>query len=244
MTAPNKVFVTGIYASGKSTFVNKYRQSHELPYLSFDAIYGYAARGERMDLVYTSMEMLGSFIMDALPMSNLLSDWDAFSAFVKDHNCTIIIVKCDIDTWYTKHLPSKASFGDATEVQHKQWFSEFYDGLGAKLESNFPDNVLIYHSGPGYIDPTHPSLRKAFSIMLETLRDRFNTVTYDKNYQNIDILGIVGYDNSAPTWSKITSFPITWNGATVIDLGCFHGYFSIRAKEAGASRVIGLEQSR
>tara|TARA_B100001057_G_scaffold501195_1_gene621809 strand:+ start:6668 stop:7207 length:540 start_codon:yes stop_codon:yes gene_type:complete len=79
--------------------------------------------------------------------------------------------------------------------------------------------------------------------MLQTLRDRLDTVTYDKNYQNIDILGIVGYDNSAPTWSKITSFPITWSGATVIDLGCFHGYFSIRAKEAGASRVIGLEQS-
>ena len=157
MIASDKVFVTGIYASGKSTFVNKYRQSHELPYLSFDAIYGYAARGERMDLVYTSMEMLGTFIMDALPMSNLLTDWDAFSAFVQDHNCTIVIVKCDVDTWYTEHLPSKSSFSDATEAQHKQWFCEFYEGLGAKLESHFPDNVLIYRSDRDTLTPlTYP----------------------------------------------------------------------------------------
>ena len=74
------------------------------------------------------------------------------------------------------------------------------------------------------------------------LQSHLDTLTYDKGYQNIDVLNITGYDNSYPTLEKIKSLPITFEQKTVCDLGCFHGYFSIHAKKMGASSVIGLDR--
>ena len=79
--------------------------------------------------------------------------------------------------------------------------------------------------------------------MLDQLKARFGTRTYDRLYQNIEVLGVIGYDNSAPTWEKIQSLPLSWENQIVCDLGCFHGYFSLKVKEAGAQRVIGLDHS-
>ena len=143
----NKVFVTGIYGSGKSTFVENYR--HMMPqhtFLSFDKLYGYSGRGKRMDLVYLALRELDSFVMDALPLGSSEVDWPNFVDFVREEDCSIVIVKCDIDHWYTHHLKNKACFSDASEVQHKQWFSEFYAGLGATLTRSFPEKVLNYDS--------------------------------------------------------------------------------------------------
>ena len=143
----DKVFVTGIYGSGKSTFVKNYR--HMMPrhaFLSFDKLYGYTGRGRRMDLVYLALRELDSFVMDALPLSSLDVDWPTFETFVTEEDCSIVIVKCDINHWYNHNLRNKACFSDATESQHKQWFTEFYDGLGSKITSSFPQKVLNYDS--------------------------------------------------------------------------------------------------
>lgn len=64
--------------------------------------------------------------------------------------------------------------------------------------------------------------------------------TYDKYYQAIKPIGLAGYSKSQKTWNRIRGL-IDWNGLSVVDLGCFHGYFCFRAKEAGAERVEGLD---
>ena len=76
------------------------------------------------------------------------------------------------------------------------------------------------------------------------LQARLETLTYDKNYQDIECLGIQGYDPSEPSWLKIVNnLGVEFAGKTVCDLGCFHGYYAIKAKEAGAISVIGLDRS-
>jgi len=80
--------------------------------------------------------------------------------------------------------------------------------------------------------------------MLEFLKEHFERQTYDKGYQNIDVLGIRGYDDSEPTWNKIMKLPISFEDKIVADLGCFHGYFSIKAVLEGASKVYGLDRSQ
>lgn len=82
--------------------------------------------------------------------------------------------------------------------------------------------------------------------MLTQLRNLFKTLTYDKNYQNIEVLGHIGYDDSEPSWLKIDDLlsDMDLSDKTVCDLGCFHGYFSIKLKELGADKVIGLEKSQ
>lgn len=74
----------------------------------------------------------------------------------------------------------------------------------------------------------------------EELRQHLAVQTYDKNYQAIECLGVNGYSHSNRTWRRIQSL-VNWKGCTVVDLGCFHGYFSLRAEEAGAGQVIGLD---
>ncbi len=64
--------------------------------------------------------------------------------------------------------------------------------------------------------------------------------TYDKLYQDIKPIEMIGYSKSFKSWSVIKNL-VDWKGATVIDLGCFHGYFCFRIEEAGASRVVGLD---
>ncbi len=75
-------------------------------------------------------------------------------------------------------------------------------------------------------------------------KDEFNThlaaQTYDKLYQDIKPLGFVGYSKSHQTWAVLQTI-IDWKGLSVIDLGCFHGYFCFRAEQAGAIKTVGLD---
>lgn len=75
----------------------------------------------------------------------------------------------------------------------------------------------------------------------EDLSAHLAAQTYDKNYQDIVPLGFRGYSRSYQTWDRIRGL-VDWSGLSVVDLGCFHGYFSFRAKEAGASKVQGLDR--
>jgi len=79
-------------------------------------------------------------------------------------------------------------------------------------------------------------------VTIADLQSHFDSLTYDKAYQNVDVLNMTGYDNSLPTLEKIQGLPISFTGKTVCDLGCFHGYFTIHAKKMGASSVIGLDR--
>lgn len=65
--------------------------------------------------------------------------------------------------------------------------------------------------------------------------------TYDKLYQDINPISMIGYSKSFKTWNRIKNI-FDWNGKSVIDIGCFHGYFCFRAEEAGASSVLGLDR--
>ena len=74
------------------------------------------------------------------------------------------------------------------------------------------------------------------------LQAHLDNLTYDRTYQNIDVLNMVGYDNSQPTLEKIKNLPISFAQKSVCDMGCFHGYFTIHTKKMGASSVIGLDR--
>ena len=149
-----KVFVTGVYGSGKTTFVHNYRTRMGTPtFLSFDALFGYSEGGNRLDIVYKALNGLSSFVMDALPLASDPESWPRFLEYVHTHECTIVLVCCDIDLWYTSYLANKKSFTQASEAQHKSWFSEFYEGLGTLVCTTCPENVLLYNSGSDTLKP-------------------------------------------------------------------------------------------
>ncbi len=79
-------------------------------------------------------------------------------------------------------------------------------------------------------------------MTVEELRKHFDEQTYDKNYQDIEVLGKIGYTKSHLSWKNILRLSIDFYEKTICDLGCFHGYFAIKAAKANA-RVIGLDRS-
>lgn len=74
------------------------------------------------------------------------------------------------------------------------------------------------------------------------LRKHLDTLTYDKYYQDIEILNFEGYSKSFETWDRIQSLGIDWRNKSVCDLGCFHGYFSFKVEQMGADTILGLDQ--
>lgn len=63
--------------------------------------------------------------------------------------------------------------------------------------------------------------------------------TYDKYYQDIEYIDFKGYSKSSQTWEHIKDL-VNWKTLKVIDVGCFHGYFSFKAFKEGA-KVSGLD---
>lgn len=75
----------------------------------------------------------------------------------------------------------------------------------------------------------------------EELKKWIDTQEYDKYYQDIECIGLLGYTKSFKTWENIKRL-VDWNGKKVADLGCFHGYFSFKAAKLGTI-VTGLDDN-
>ncbi len=66
--------------------------------------------------------------------------------------------------------------------------------------------------------------------------------TYDRYYQDIEALGIHGYVHTSKTWDNIADL-VDWKDKSVVEMGCFHGYFCFQVEQRGASPVTGLDHS-
>ena len=76
--------------------------------------------------------------------------------------------------------------------------------------------------------------------MTEEFRAHLAKQTYDKLYQDIQPISMIGYSKSFLSWNNIKNL-IDWKGLSIVDLGCFHGYFCFRAEDAGAAKATGLD---
>ncbi len=148
MITESKVFVTGIYASGKTTFAKGHSETNDLEYLCFDEIYGYT-NPEKLDVVYAAMEAQDRFVMDALPLNEHESSWLRLADYIMSNKVALVVVKCPIDLWYRERLPSKASYSTAAEEDHRRWYKEFYEQTLFRIfEQLTLKAVYSYDSGP------------------------------------------------------------------------------------------------
>lgn len=113
---------------------------------------------------------------------------------------------------------STGNFRDLNKMKNVQW----YDSMANEYTS--------YEEAIKRIDPT-----------FFELEERFYQKEYDVFYGDVELLNLIGYSVSISTWKSLREVT-DWKGKTVLDIGCFHGYFSFKIEQEGAKKVVGLER--
>ena len=266
MTGFDKVFVTGVYGSGKTRFADRYARDHGLPRVHFDRLHRYDAKERQSAKILEGLPR--AFVIDAIPFDEN-GKWSDFAAYEADSEVLVVCVYCpDRGPWLRrvqeKRDAEKRMSGGKETARQKvgRWLRraglrpenpltiDVAHHLG-KYRNFFRQNVPLL-AGFRHVR-YYDSSRGAYSTREEMLdRIRFRCFPledhlaglgkdHDWKYQDIEILDLVGYSESFRTWKRIRDL-VDWTGKRVADLGCFHGYFCFKAEDAGA-RAHGFDRS-
>lgn len=83
-------------------------------------------------------------------------------------------------------------------------------------------------------DMKHPHLDERYADLVRFIAE---STTFNPFYQTVEVDGVKvlrGFTNSAESWRNISGLGVEWQGRTLLDIGCNHGYFCFKAEEAGA----------
>ena len=142
---PPKVFITGIYGSGKTHLAKKIcAELSKYKFIDFDTTYGYAAKGHGSDKVYEQLHTHPFTILDALPV--VYGEWDSLSDFCTKNESAVIITLCSKPIWVDERLPKKDAFKDAPWTQHIVWCDEFYTNTPSAVLNLLQCDVYLYIS--------------------------------------------------------------------------------------------------
>ena len=146
----DKIFVTGIFGSGKTYFCKNFiAKNPKYNYLDFDSNYNYQTKN--LDKVHRLMESHEHFLIDALPLNGSSESLKYFQNYCLNNDCTIILMKCDIDVWLNR-LNSKEWYNKEAINEYKNNYNEFYSTWKEKspkigeylLESFISGKIYIY----------------------------------------------------------------------------------------------------
>jgi hypothetical protein len=106
----NKIFVTGVAASGKTEFAKQYSKRFWLPYEDFDKKFNYTMiHYENLDKIFLD-NLKENFIVDGIPFRfyNSVYDINAFLKYCKEREDIKIVCLCCTDKdVYKKRLINK-----------------------------------------------------------------------------------------------------------------------------------------
>jgi hypothetical protein len=131
---------------------------------------------------------------------------------------------------------------------YNAWIHEYTDKLDTMYDIIYYDSSIDKVLTPEEFRLKRDKLLSQVTILRDKrqtlLKDYIDMMTYDKWYQDIQCIGFEGYSKSWKTWDNIKGVieaDKDWKNKTVIDVGCFHGYFSFICEQLGAKKVIGLD---
>lgn len=257
-----KVFVTGVYGSGKSRFAARYARAHRIPYVDFDREHRYNTPGKQSGRILDSLPE--RFVIDAIPIDEN-SRWSDFAEYEARNDVLVVCVFCpERQVWLRRVQGKRDAESGRKGIREKvgRWARRAgirpeepltidVDHHLGKYRNFFRQNVPLL-SGFRRVK-YYDSCRNGYASreeMLDRIRYRYFPLEdhldrlgkdHDKRYQDIEILGLVGYSESFRTWDGIRDL-VDWKDKRVVDLGCFHGYFGFKVEDAGGI-VTGLDRS-
>lgn len=254
----DKVFVTGVFGSGKTTFAKKYAKENKVRFISFDRSFSYRSKENQSRKILKNLPE--RVVMDAIPIDEKAS-WADFIKYEKKHDdVSVVCVYCPSMSVWLKRVGKRAvyykDFMGALKCSAKKalrWrilpanleelnkdYRNFFTGIIPSLKKF--KNVKYYDSCANEYT-TLEEMKKRIKIDTFPFQDYLQNQPdgYDKYYQDIEAIGLKGYSESYKTWDAIENL-VSWKNKQVIDLGCSHGYFCFKAEDAGG-KVRGFEKS-
>lgn len=240
------IIVWGISGAGKTTFAKDYAKKHEGVYIDFDCIFNYKEKNDNkfIDFINRLSSLIKSnnqklFIIDGY------SGYDTPSIFYLKNKLGIDIQLClcfaapHIIYQRQKDKVRKKAFDNflSKEEIKKQTEDLFF------LIDSFDKNALFVDTTNGFefIDKKNWAQRWRDLLFISELSEK----DYDQYYQDINLpsgINIKGYSESEKTWERLSNL-IDFKNQKVLDIRCFHGFFSFKIEQAGAKEIDGLEKN-
>lgn len=257
--AKNKLLIiVGQSGSGKTQFAKHYSKENQATYLDFDLLFDYQdvntgftkLINKLSDLIKNSDST--SFVLDGyilyMPSNGDISFRHAPPTIAYLEDCLDVEIKLCFCFAAPHVLHRRQTERQRLDPLHQQSSAKTKAILKDEAETLF-SKVILLDSNPLIVDTTG----NAFSIIdcsvfpqrwqeLSLLSD-LEDMQYDKLYQDIELPSgtrLVGYSESAKTWDRLSSI-IEFKDKSVLDIGCFHGFFSFKAEEVGARLIKGMD---
>lgn len=246
------VIVLGDYGSGKTTFAKWYAKKNNGMFLDFELLYFENTENEanKFDifinrLAATIQKSSGHlFVMDGYQA--ITDGYEKFAepSFAHLRNR----IDCDIQLCLCFAAP---------HIIHQRQIAKVNKGLIAspqdeseikKITCSLYGLVVTTVSEPLFVDTTDGFQFISKQDWQQRWRELnffsdLDKVPHDKYYQDIELpsgLQIPGYSESHKTWERLHCL-IDFTEKDVLDLGCFHGFISFKAEEAGAQNIVGVD---
>jgi len=254
-----KIFITGVTATGKTYLAKKISEKIGIEYYDFDIHWDWNNQTLEYEEKFLN-NLPNNFITDAIPYTNRYNSFQEY----RNNNKNVLIIctfQSDISQWM-KNIINKSFFtvldyNNLDNIIPNIYFhTNFYDAwmYFYTIETEVIKPTFYYDTILNkIITPNEFQKIKQNTIeQLLTLKskkqhffkdylDTFDPKIHDKFYQDIECIDFIGYSKSYQTWEHIKDL-IDWKEKTVIDLGCYHGYFSFKAEQMGVSKITGLEK--
>lgn len=218
----------GDYGSGKTVFACKYASAHGMKYLDYDFM-----RRDGYDEFIKRLK----FMVDNSSESLILDGWGEFPTGLTrlDRIIDAEIVLCfvfarpDVIEARQEHKTNRRPL---EEIEY--YLMECY-----RLVCSWDYGVMFIDTTNGIEEVVEfDALQRITELIFLSDLEKYQ---HDKYYQDIELpsgAGITGYSESSRTWERIAG--MDYEGAKVLDVGSFHGYFSFKAEEQGAE-VTGID---
>jgi len=241
------IIIWGTSGSGKTTFAKDYAKKHQGVYIDFDSIFNYREKNNNKFIDFINkLSSLIEYNNKQLFIIDGYSGYDTPSIFYLKNKLGIDIQLClcftapHIIYQRQKDKVQKKAFDNfSTKEEIKKRIESLFF-----LISSIDKNALFVDTTNGFefIKKESFSQRWRDLLFISELSEK----NYDKYYQDINLpsgLAIKGYSESEKTWERLSNL-IDFKDQKVLDIGCFHGFFSFRIEEAGAKEIDGVEKNK
>ncbi|MBU1046014.1 methyltransferase domain-containing protein [Patescibacteria group bacterium] len=236
------IIVMGCSGSGKTAFAKEYAKKNNTCYLDFDLIFDYKNPApfqgflNKLGTLVRDTEketiIIDGYILDNSPSINCLKE-------LLNANIRLCLCFASPNIVYRRmraketSSPEEMSYEYIKRLTRKLYFAIIANDKDPLLIDTTNDTSEIIHN------ENFPQRWRELVFLSD-----LNEMTHDKYYQDIELPSgkiLKGYSQSHKTWERLSSL-VDFSGKNIFDIGCFHGFFSFKAEQAGAKSVTGLEK--